>query len=242
MTTLIETLNVDGSKLWFASSPPTAFLSTDLAPGVQFQPGDLVQVLGPGNTFARFWVCTTGGAPGTAVFKAFSAGETGSGSLTIFPFGGLVVPAYSSTFGTPEPGVSQQLFVNAVFIPYACTLTGLQVAVNANSGTDKGIVALYDGAGTALLANSATAGITIVGASPAGIQKFAFTAPVNVAGPALHFITFETNGTTGEVLTQIAGVMPAGIIASGVAFGTVPASITPPTGFTTLQGPIGSTY
>jgi hypothetical protein len=233
MQFLYPQLLPDGSNLWYASAVPT--LASDNPAG--FNTGDTLWLLGSANTSGILYRCTAGGAPGT--WRAASSGETGSGSFTNF-FTGQAQPAnLSSTFVNATAGVSTDLWVASVLVPYACTLTGVQAALNANSGTDKVIVSLYNGVGV-LLANSALAGATITPASM-GYQKIPFVTAVAVAGPALHFIGVSTNGTTGQIGTQLSGVMPGGVITTQV-FGTLVTPITVPTAFTANQAPVAATY
>ena len=119
--------------------------------------------------------------------------------------------------------------------------TGLAVLNGTTVGTDKHLVALYDGTGN-LLANSATAGATTSGAST--YQTFAFTAPYYMVAPAKYYGCTQTNGTTDTVRMTVTGVQD-GYTTKGVTgqtFGTVPATFTAPTTFTTAVGPYYQVY
>jgi hypothetical protein len=101
---------------------------------------------------------------------------------------------------------------------------------------------LYDASGN-LLANSAIAGVLAAGSST--YQKRAFTTPYLAIGPALYFACVQgdsgtsatlnllTTGTQDTYLTQSYGTQ---------TFGTIPATITVPTSFTTLKGPYFFAY
>jgi hypothetical protein len=222
-----------GGTFWIADAVPSQ--AGDYPPGFVTQ--DLLLVYGANASKGSLYRCSAAGSPGT--WKPFSVAEAGSGSFTNFATGGGQPAALTSTFVNATAGVVADLWVAAVVIPYSCTITGIWAALNANSGTDKALVSLFDGAGT-LLANSALAGATITPTSM-GYQKIPFVTPYAAVGPALHFIGVQTNGTTGQVGTQLAGVIPGGVI-TGQSSLVVPASITPPTTFTANQAPVAVTY
>jgi hypothetical protein len=101
------------------------------------------------------------------------------------------------------------------------------------------LVALY-GSNGALLANSAVAGTLSANAST--MQNRAFLAPVTLP-PGRYFIAVQSNGGTATtnkfVVANGANVMTS--VISGV-FGTVPATITVPTTFTTAVGCVAQLY
>lgn len=120
-------------------------------------------------------------------------------------------------------------------------VTGIGIMNGTTVGTDKHLVALYDASGN-LLANSATAGATSATAS--NYQNFAFTSSYFAVGPAQYFTCMQTNGTTDTVrmlVTQVGDtLLTKGV--TGITFGTVPATITVPTTFTTAVGPYAYLY
>lgn len=137
--------------------------------------------------------------------------------------------------GTDSAGVAANAFVSAIFIPVACTLTGLSFLIGGTGGTDKAIAYLWDKDGV-LLANSAVAGATV--GTLGTMQRLAFTAPVWIPA-GLYFVGIQYNGNTATIRTAITGSYPTA--APAITFGT-PANITAPTSFTTAQAPIVQTY
>jgi len=103
-------------------------------------------------------------------------------------------------------------------------------------GTDKHLLILYDGTGN-LIANSATAGATTSGAST--YQTYAFTTPYYVVGPAKYYACLQSNGTTDSLRMLTAGTQDniTTKAVTGQTFGTIAATFTVPTTFTTVVGP-----
>lgn len=150
----------------------------------------------------------------------------GSAALTGYETAG--VAQTSGTFNLVE-----------IFVPYRQTWTGAGWLNGTTVGTNNAIVALY-GTDGVLIANSAVAGTLTAGAST--MQNAAFTAPVNLV-PGRYFLGLQMNGATDTVrhlLSANGAVACTGTVAG--AFGTVPASITAPTTFTTAVGPIMQLY
>jgi hypothetical protein len=118
-------------------------------------------------------------------------------------------------------------------------VTGIGVLNGTVVGTDNLMVALYGTDGT-LLRNSATAGVLSAGAS--AFQEIPFTSSI-VLTPGRYFIGVQCNGTTATTRRLLSTVQP-NILTTSVAgtFGTVPATITPPTTHTTAVGVITWLY
>lgn len=134
------------------------------------------------------------------------------------------------------------MYCSEIDVPYSKYTTGLEVLNGATVATDKHLVVLYDASGL-LLANSATAGATTAGASV--FQKYAFTTPYYVVGPAKYYGCLQSNGTTDSVMmltTGYGGDLLTTKAVTGQTFGTVPATFTPPTTFTTVVGPHWALY
>lgn len=119
--------------------------------------------------------------------------------------------------------------------------TGLGVLNGATVGTDKHLVVLYDATGNAI-ANSATAGATTSGAST--YQTYAFTTPYYIVGPAKYYACLQSNGTTDTVRMLTAGTQDniTTKAVTGQTFGTIAATFTVPTTFTTVVGPYWEIY
>jgi hypothetical protein len=149
------------------------------------------------------------------------------------PTGGTLYTALE-TAGTAA-GASTEMYCTQVNLPFSKLLTGLKVLNGTTVGTNKFQVMLYDSGGK-LLANSAAAGATTANAST--YQAVAFTTPFYAVGPTAYFGCFTLNGTTDTVrhlVTSADQGLLAGKI-TGLTFGTAPASITPPSSFTTALG------
>lgn len=146
--------------------------------------------------------------------------------------------AYGS-FGTGATGSTGQLELISLDIPRNSTITGIQPLWGAANGTNTAIVALYNSAGV-LVANSATGGTATAGGANT-FQKIPFTAPVNVTGPSKFTVGLQLNGFTDSwrgVASNTFLNVQAGVV--GGTSGTVPPTITGPTGST--GGVIACTY
>lgn len=126
-------------------------------------------------------------------------------------------------------------------VPFNKLVTGLGILLGTTGATDKHLVALYDATGN-LVANSAVAGQTAGTASL--YEQIPFTTSYYVVGPAQYFGCLQTNGTTALVRMLATGnqdtFLTKGITAQ--TFGTIPATITVPTTFTTAVGPYSYIY
>lgn len=141
--------------------------------------------------------------------------------------------------GTSSVHVAGTLNISEIFIPHWNTWKGLAVLNGTVVGTDNMLVALYGSSGL-LLANSAVAGTLSANAST--FQARDFLTPVTLA-PGRYFCGVQSNGTTATSNKFVAanGVNVLTTSVAGV-FGTVPASITVPTTFTTAVGCVCQLY
>jgi len=101
------------------------------------------------------------------------------------------------------------------------------------------LVALY-GSNGALLANSAVAGT--LSATVSVFQNRDFLTAITLA-PGRYFCAVQSNGTTATTMKYVAA-NGSNVITTSVAgtFGTVPATITVPTTFTTAVGCVCQLY
>jgi hypothetical protein len=135
--------------------------------------------------------------------------------------------------------VAGTINLTEVYVPHLQTWTGAGVLNGTTVGTDNFIVALY-GANGALLANSALAGTLSAGASV--FQNIAFTAPITIV-PGRYFVAVQSNGTTATLRHLLAANGAANNTSATVGvFGTLPATMTAPTTFTTAVGVIVQLY
>lgn len=143
---------------------------------------------------------------------------------------------YTSLNSTGTTLAATTMYCTEIQLPYSKLLTGLAVLNGTTVGTDNHLVALYDGGGN-LLASSAAAGV--LAATASNYQQISFTAPYYAVGPAQYFGCMQTNGTTATVRMLVTQVQDQYLTkgVTGITFGTIPATITVPTTFTTAVGP-----
>lgn len=177
------------------------------------------------------------------------------GNLAVIPQGGQGVPtslqgpsilpnmplgtAALTAAGASSVHVAGTMNLSEIFIPHWNTWKGLAVLNGTVVGTDNMLVALYGGDGK-LLANSAVAGTLSAGAST--FQNRDFLVPVTLA-PGRYFCGVQCSGTTATS-NKFVSANGVNVLTGAVAgtFGTVPASVTVPTTFTTAQGCVCQLY
>ena len=141
--------------------------------------------------------------------------------------------------GASSVHVAGTMNLSEIFVPHWNTWKGLAVLNGTVVGTDNMLVALYGGDGK-LLANSAVAGTLSAGAS--AFQNRDFLVPVTLA-PGRYFCGVQCSGTTATS-NKFVSANGVNTLTGAVAgtFGTVPASVTVPTTFTTAQGCVCQLY
>lgn len=142
-----------------------------------------------------------------------------------------------ASLGTSAVHVAGTMYRSEVWLPANKVITGISVLNGATAATDNLQVSLYDATG-ALVAQSAATLATGANA----FQDIPFTTPYSAKGPALYIVQVQANGTTTTTRRIAAGT--SGLMAASAAgsFGTIPATITPPTTFTADVGPIVDLY
>jgi hypothetical protein len=178
---------------------------------------------------------TTGTFTGATTFPP-TAGTTPSMGIWAAGF----VPSTLTT-GTDTTGIANQQWIAPVWVPCNTTLNGVSYLIGTVGGTDRAIAALYNAAGTTLLANSTTAsGGTVVG-TLATMQALNFTTPYAAVGPGLYWITIQTNNTNAHIRTVPLGTAFTGVQAAG---GATPAATiaSVPSSFTAAYAPIAELY
>lgn len=188
-----------------------------------------VPVLLAGNAGARNHTLSML-APFSGRFRYLNVGPGNLGALTGINTNGTTLTA-------------NQTYFTDVFIPEtAKVLTGIGILNGTTVGTDKGIVMLFNSAGT-LLANSAVTGGGALTAGASTFQQYAFTAPYTTLNPGRFWIGYQSNGTTDTVRMVVTSTwidVLTGSVAGANAVAT--ASITPTTTFTTAVGPLSYVY
>ncbi len=178
-----------------------------------------------------------------------------NGNIAFIPQGGQGVPAQVqgpsilpniplgvaalTAAGASSVHVAGTMNLSEIFIPHWNTWKGLAVLNGTVVGTDNMLVALYGGDGK-LLANSAVAGTLSAGAST--FQSRDFLVPVTLA-PGRYFCGVQSNGTTATS-NKFVSANGVNVLTGAIAgtFGTVPATVTVPTTFTTAQGCVCQLY
>lgn len=148
---------------------------------------------------------------------------------------------YTSLNSTGTVLAATTMYCTEIQLPYSKYATGLKFLLGTVGATDKHISVLYDSSGN-LLANSATAGTTAGTAST--YEALPFTAPYYMVGPAQYFGCVQTNGTTATMRMLVTSTQDSFLTkgVTGQTFGTIPATITVPTTFTTAVGPYEEVY
>jgi|SRR5580700_4457322 hypothetical protein len=146
------------------------------------------------------------------------------------PFGSV---AYGS-FGNATTTVAGTVYQAAVWVDSNTAVNNINILNGGTVGTDKGIAAIYNNAGT-LIGSSALAGTTTAGAN--AFQVYALVTPVMIQGPGLYWIGYQSNGTTDNVRTVAASTFVLKTGSTTGTFGTLPA-LTVATTFTANVGPI----
>lgn len=172
-------------------------------------------------------------------------GQSGQGAPSV-PQGPLNWPnialGSAALTGYETNGVAQTagtINFSEIYVPYAATWTGAGILNGTTVGTHNVLTVLY-GSNGVLLANSATAGV--VSASANVFQNIPFTAPIPLP-PGRYFVGFQYSGTT-PTPRHLLAANGSNVIGGTVAgtFGTIPATITVPTTFTTAVAPICQLY
>jgi len=140
-----------------------------------------------------------------------------------------------ASMGTNTAGVTNQWWITEIMVPYNRVVNNVNVLAGGTATTDKIMAAIYRSDGT-LVGNTATAGVLLSGANT--FQVLPMTAATQLTGPGQYYVYVNTNGATaGDIQTVAAPyLICAGVLAG--TFGTVPATVTPPSTFTTGNAPI----
>jgi hypothetical protein len=231
-----STTHVSGALVWFG--PPPAF---GWAEPAGFPSGSCTR----SNQLYLPYINTDSGAISDCVGGVWVTGGNATGNYGSFfrvPLPNTGGIAYASVTTDTVVAAATSMYCTELDMQASKYTTGLGILNGATVGTDKHIVILYDGTGN-LLANSAVAGATTSGANT--YQTYAFTTPYFVVGPAKYYACVQSNGTPTDSLRMI----PTGNqdtyttkAVTGQTFGTIAATFTVPTTFTTVVGPRWELY
>lgn len=156
--------------------------------------------------------------------------------VSTIPIGAV---AYGSLGNNTTP-VAGTVYYTSLWLPANKTITGIAMLNGTAVGTDKIIVALYSSDGQTLLANSALAGTTCSGTD--AFQEVAFTGTYAAKGPGRYWVAVQVNGTTCRLRNIAASTYLNFTGSAAGSFGTLPATITPPTTTAANVGPIAYAY
>lgn len=223
--------NATGAVVTFPDATETALIAQGLA--VAGPVSSMPSLIGGPDQFVNVGgnvsLASQAGIPAPAV-------DYGPRIWPCINLGSAALATYETNGVAPVAGT---INLTEIYVPYTQTWTGIGVLNGTTVGTDNFIVALY-GTNGALLANSALAGTLSAGAS--AMQNIAFTAPITLP-PGRYFTAVQSNGTTATLrhLLSANGANVATSATTGV-FGTIPATLTVPTTFTTAVGVITQLY
>ena len=203
-----------------ATSVTTVGLADDVGANIA-----QIQFVNQGGSIAAFQV------PGQSTPTVMQ----GPSILPNMPLGNAALTAA----GTSSVHVAGTLNISEIYVPAWNVWKGLAVLNGTIVGTDNMMVMLYNSTGQ-LVANSAVAGTVSAGASV--FQNRDFLTAVLLA-PGRYFCGVQSNGTTATSNKFVAANGVNVLTASSTGtFGTVPATITVPTTFTTAVGCVAQLY
>jgi len=143
--------------------------------------------------------------------------------------------------GTSTATTNTSMYCSQIYLPVNKLLTGLQILNGTVTANGHRNVILYDAAGN-LLANS---GSTTTSGTASQYQALPFTAQYFAVGPAWYVGCSQAQSSTDTLNLIATADGNAGFftqIYTGQTYATVPATITPPSAYTTLQGPYFAFY
>lgn len=162
---------------------------------------------------------------------------------------GLLAWNYDGPACTPGGSVALAtagtLYVQAIKLPVAVSVTNIVTELTANGGTltsGQCGAALYAGVGGTLIGVTADQA-TAWGSGATKLLTMALTGGPFAAGPGVVYVAFWFNGTTGPSFTRTSGVaslMNAGLVATSSRWGTANAGVTTPAGAPSPLGTIAA--
>ena len=220
-----------GATVTFPDSTETALIAQGIAVA-----GPVSSV--PGTYGAPFQLETVGGNAWPVTQAGAGAPVLNQGPLNL-PCINLGSAALTSYETNGVAVVAGDISLTEIYVPYTQTWTGVGVLNGTTVGTHNVLVALY-GTNGALLANSAVAGVVSAGASV--FQNVAFTAPITLP-PGRYFTAIQFSGVT-PTPRHLLAANGSNVCCSTTAgvFGTLPATMTVPSTFTTAVGIISQIY
>lgn len=143
--------------------------------------------------------------------------------------------------GTSTTTTNTSMYCSQIYLPANKKLTGLEVLIGTATANGHRNVILYDAAGN-LLANS---GSTTTSGTASQYQALPFTAQYFAVGPAWYVGCSQAANSSDSLNLIVTADGNAGFLTqiyTGQTYGTIPATITAPTAYTTAQGPYFAFY
>lgn len=143
--------------------------------------------------------------------------------------------------GTSTATTNTSMYCSQIWLPANKLLTGLWILNGTATANGHRNVILYDAAGN-LLANS---GSTTTSGTASQYQQFAFTSQYFGVGPAWYEACSQAQSSSDTLNLIVTADGNAGTwtqIYTGQTYGTVPATVTALTAYTTAQGPYFAFY
>lgn len=179
------------------------------------------------------WLFTAGGIEPQAGYGGMKATVGQTISPRLIHTGG-VPPQVSTAFSDATPVITE-VYIAEIFVPANCTVTGIAV-MNGSAVSGNIKVGLADSTGVVLATSASTAQ-----AGTDTIQRVALTAPLAIKGPGTYYVLLFVDNTTARFNAHVFGTFGAAK-QTGQVYATGFTTITPPTTFTTLQGPVATLY
>jgi len=144
------------------------------------------------------------------------------------------IPATQTTDGNDTTPATTETYIAEVFVPCRSTITGIAfLNGTVATGNLNGILFNKDGVVLASTGSTAASGTD-------AYQSIPLSAAYTAEGPATYYVGLQCSSISMRINTHILGRFGASK-KTGETFGTA-TNITPPTTFTTAQGPIASLY
>ena len=143
--------------------------------------------------------------------------------------------------GTSTTTTNTSMYCSQIWLPANKLLTGLQILNGTATANGHRNVILYDAAGN-LIANS---GSTTTTGTASQYQAFPFTSTYFAVGPAWYEGCSQAQNSSDSLNLIVTADGNAGTwtqIYTGQTYGTVPATVTPLSAYTTAQGPYFAFY
>ena len=147
------------------------------------------------------------------------------------------------TGGTNLTATAGSIYIASIFVPGDMVVSGIRYLAGQTSTAGYWTGIIYDTGGN-LVGNTAKTSTNATPTASTSASASLTTGPALLLGPATYFIGIQFS-TTDKIVTAQAGADAcSGLLATSQtgAFGTVPATITPPTAFSADKGPVASLY